>query len=145
MNYYISKIQPFNLEKINDVVKKTDCLYVFEEFGSFLADRLICKNIIKVNDTQIIKDTAFYLSISIALIKDNFNFLEGQINSGDFNVCICNEYIGERPPYILELENSKEPMTAEQLLSKYYGYHPNPYIGYVDEFREFIIEGGINA
>lgn len=93
---------------------------------------------------RIIQDSVFGLDINILLTNDGNDVNIEFLRKCGANFCICNKYEGERPPYILILD-SEEPKTAEQLLSKYYGYHPNPYIGFVDEFKEYVNSGKENV
>jgi calcineurin-like phosphoesterase family protein len=93
--------------------------------------------------SKIINDTAFGLDFCIALFHHPvIDYHSGKEAATCFHGH-SHGYLKQHPPDLFDVGVDVwdfKPVTAEQVLSRYFGDHPNPYIGYMDTFKKYQTE-----
>lgn len=90
---------------------------------------------------KVVKDTAFGVDVNIALFHHPVIDFHSNQNA---SICLHGHSHGMLPyklPFLFDVGLDVfdfKPVTLEEILSKYYGYHPNPYIECIDQTKKFM-------
>lgn len=133
------------VEQTFDFINQIKCNNIYICIGNHDSANLIAAlldhpKIKEITDVKVVKDIAFTCTVSIAL--NHFPIIDYHLKGGPTMMLHGHSHglMGIKLPDLFDVSvdnQDYEPMTIEELLSKYYGDNANPYTGYMEHVRAF--------
>lgn len=147
MNYYTTDAHTedcFNV--INDIVKPDDTLFILTIDRSASSiyhnqENINCNHLVFCDAPWLVtyRDTAFDIPIKIAL--NAMPILKTGAQSDQSNIQLYGEAdstsIKDPTMFSVHWDIWHKPVTVEDILKAKFGYHVNPYTGYIEHVRAF--------